>query len=161
MSKQVVSSCLILAIGLLGCTLNRNTGGKNREIPQYRVENSMNTETAWMDITKYSTEAAKLPKYRKSQCPPSLMFSHFSLMKELEVCIMKICVGEGGCWEAAIFRTWEDWTRGHMYCALRFGCRCIYCCYKRRITSSTFLKILNYKRYKVCSAWWVISSDIV
>ena len=46
MSKQVVSSCLILAIGLLGCTLNRNTGGKNREIPQYRVENSMNTETA-------------------------------------------------------------------------------------------------------------------
>ena len=80
MSKQVVSSCLILAIGLLGCTLNRNTGGKNREIPQYRVENSMNTETAWMDITKYSTEAAKLPKYRKSQCPP--LFNVFSLFSD-------------------------------------------------------------------------------
>ena len=37
--------------------------GNNRKIPQYRVENSMNTETAWMDKTKYRTEAAKLPKY--------------------------------------------------------------------------------------------------
>ena len=37
---------------------------QNREIPQYRGENSMNTETAWMDKTKYRTEAAKLPKYR-------------------------------------------------------------------------------------------------
>ena len=38
--------------------------GKNREIPQYRDENSMNTETAWMDKTIYLTEAAKFPKYR-------------------------------------------------------------------------------------------------
>ena len=42
-----------------------------REIPQYRVENSMNTETAWMDKTKYRTEleAAKLPKYLTKNTP--------------------------------------------------------------------------------------------
>ena len=42
---------------------------KNRKIPQYSVENSMNIETAWMDKTEYRTEAAKLPKYRNTENP--------------------------------------------------------------------------------------------
>ena len=41
--------------GTLGATRK-----KNRKITQYRVENSMNTETAWMDKTEYRNEEGKI-----------------------------------------------------------------------------------------------------
>ena len=57
---------------------------KNRKIPQYSVENSMNIETAWMDKTEYRTEAAKLPKYRNTE-NPNFFNNIFKCLKHFDV----------------------------------------------------------------------------